>query len=198
MAAFKLASSFLPGCDATVQRGKLGRSDCPMTINPRARLPLLLIAAAAAGALVAVIVFVVGRGSSSHHQVASSGNRGEALAYAQCMRKNGVPDFPDPDAQGRLRGAGHEQQDNPQFRAATEACRELAPGGEHEKLGDPAFVEQMREFSQCMRENGLPDFPDPDAQGRLRGPGHEQQDSPKFRAAMEVCRGKLPGGGGHR
>jgi hypothetical protein len=114
------------------------------------------------------------------------------------MRENGVPDFPDPDAQGRLRGAGHEQQDDPEFRAAQEACRDLAPGGEHEKLGDPAFVEQMREFSQCMRENGLPDFPDPDAQGRLRGPGHEQQDSPRFRAAMDACRGKLPGGGEHR
>jgi hypothetical protein len=114
------------------------------------------------------------------------------------MRENGVPDFPDPNAQGRFRGLGHEQQDDPQFRAATEACGDLAPGGEHEKLGDPAFVEQMREFSQCMRENGLPDFPDPDAQGRLRGPGHEQQDSRQFRAAMAACRGKLPGSGEHR
>jgi hypothetical protein len=56
----------------------------------------------------------------------------------------------------------------------------------------------MREFSQCMRENGLPDFPDPDADGRLRGVGHEQQDDPRFREAMETCREKLPGGGEHR
>jgi hypothetical protein len=48
-----------------------------------------------------------------------------------------------------------------------------------------------------MRDNGLPDFPDPDADGRLRGVGHEQQDNPTYRAAMETCRGKLPGGGQH-
>ena len=118
--------------------------------------------------------------------------------YAQCMRENGVPDFPDPDASGRLRGPGHEQQDDPKFRAAMEKCRNLAPGGEHEKPGDPAFVEQMRKYSQCMRDNGVPDFPDPDADGRLRGPGHETQGDPKFRAAMETCRQQLPGGGQHR
>jgi ubiquitin len=168
-----------------------------MTMHLGPRRPRFLIASAAAPILAAVSLLAAGCGSSSHHGK-SSGDRDQALAYAQCMRKNGVPDFPDPNAQGRLRGAGHEQQDDPQFRAAMEACRDLAPGGEHEQLADPAFVEQMREFSQCMRENGLPDFPDPDAQGRLRGAGHEQQDTPQDRAAMEVCRGKLPGGGEHR
>jgi hypothetical protein len=113
------------------------------------------------------------------------------------MRANGVPDFPDPDAEGRF-SEGEHDSDDPGLRAAQEACRNLAPGGEHQNLGDPAFVEQMREFSQCMRENGVPDFPDPDAEGRLRGAGHEQQGDPKFRAAMETCREKLPGGGDHR
>ena len=169
-----------------------------MTIYPRTRRSRFLAASPAAPILAAVILVATACGSSSSNGAASSGDRGQALAYAKCMRENGVSDFPDPDAQGRLRGAGHEQQDDPQFRAAMEACRGLAPGGEHEKLGDPAFVEQMRKFSQCMRKNGLPDFPDPDAQGRLRGPGHEQQDTPQFRAAMDVCRGKLPGGGEHR
>lgn len=117
--------------------------------------------------------------------------------YAQCMRDNGVPDFPDPDADGEFRGAGHEQQEDPTFRAAMETCRDLAPGGEHERTGDPAFVEQMRQYSQCMRDNGVPDFPDPDADGQLRGAGHEQQDDPTFRAASEACREKLPGGGDH-
>jgi hypothetical protein len=117
--------------------------------------------------------------------------------YAQCMRDNGLPDFPDPDANGEFRGSGHEQQDDPKFKAAQEKCRDLAPGGEHQKPGDPATVAQMRAYSQCMRENGVPEFPDPDANGQLRGQGHEQQDNPTFKAAMEKCRAKLPGGGGH-
>jgi hypothetical protein len=120
-----------------------------------------------------------------------------ARAYAQCMRDNGLPDFPDPDPDGRLRGPTHEQESSPKFRASQEKCRDLAPGGEHER-SDPATVEQMRKFSQCMRDNGLPDFPDPDPDGRLRGTGHEQQDNPTFRAAMQTCRQQLPGGGEHR
>jgi predicted small lipoprotein YifL len=117
--------------------------------------------------------------------------------YAQCMRDNGVPDFPDPDGSGEFRGEGHERQDDPTFQAALEKCRDLAPGGEHENTGDPASVEQTRKYAQCMRDNGVPDFPDPDADGRLRGAGHEQQDDPTFRAASETCRPKLPGGGDH-
>lgn len=120
-----------------------------------------------------------------------------ARAYAQCIRDNGVPDFPDPDANGQFRGPGHEKENDPKFRAAQEKCRNLAPGGEHER-SDPATVEQMRKFSQCMRDNGLPDYPDPDPDGRVRGVGHEQQGNPTFRAAMEKCRQQLPGGGEHR
>jgi hypothetical protein len=120
-----------------------------------------------------------------------------ARAYALCIRDNGVPDFPDPDANGQLRGPAHQKQNDPKFRAAQEKCRNLAPGGEHQR-SDPATVEQMRKFCQCMRDHGLPDFPDPDPDGRLRGIGHEQQDTPTYRAAMEACRQQLPGGGDHR
>src|SRR6266508_5486898 len=115
--------------------------------------------------------------------------------YAQCMRDNGLPDFPDPGPDGRFE-LDHDKfkEDDPKFRAALEKCRDLAPGGEHQNTGDPAYLEQMRNFSQCMRDNGLPDFPDPDADGRLRGLRHEQQDTPQYRAASEACQDKLPGG----
>ena len=119
--------------------------------------------------------------------------------YAQCMRDNGVSNFPDPGPDGRF-ALDHDKfnQDDPKFRAALEKCRDLAPGAEHRNTGDPAYVEQMRKFSQCMGDNGLPDFPDPDANGKLRGVGHERQGDPKFQAAMETCQGQLPGGGDHR
>jgi len=148
-----------------------------------------------AALLVAVALAACVKGAGA---TPTADQREAARKYSQCMRDNGVPDFPDTDAGGRLRGPGHEQQDDPKFSAAMLKCRNLAPGGEHEKAGDPAFVEQMRNYSQCMRDNGVPNFPDPDADGRLRGPGHEQQGDPKYRAAMETCRQKLPGGGQHR
>ncbi len=121
----------------------------------------------------------------------------QARAYAQCLRDNGVPDFPDPDPDGGFSGLSHDKANDPKFQASVEKCRALAPGGQHENLGDPIFVAQVRAYSQCMRDNGVPDFPDPDADGRLRGQGHEQQDDPKFQAANETCRQKLPGGGQH-
>ena len=161
--------------------------------GPRLRLDRRVVAA-----LLVVPLLVLAACGQSNRTGAAPADRAEAArAYAQCIRDNGVPDFPDPDADGELRGPAHEKQDDPAFQAAQEKCRDLAPGGEHEK-SDPATVEQMRKFSQCMRDNGLPDFPDPDPDGRLRGAGHEQQDTPTYRAAMEACRQKLPGGGEHR
>jgi hypothetical protein len=147
--------------------------------------------------LLVVPMLLAACGKNGGNGVAPADKAAAGRAYAQCMRDNGVPDFPDPDANGELRGPAHEQQGNPKFQAAQEKCRNLAPGAEHQE-SDPATVEQMRQFSQCMRDNGLPDFPDPDANGQLRGAGHEQQDNPTYRAAMEACRQKLPGGGDHR
>jgi hypothetical protein len=56
----------------------------------------------------------------------------EALAYAACIRKHGVPSFPDPKAS---RGGGIEWGDlgvdpaSPVLRAAEQACWKLVPGG---------------------------------------------------------------------
>jgi hypothetical protein len=164
--------------------------------HPPARRRRFVTAAVASAALLGVLVLVAACGSSSNDETAPAADQEQARKFAQCIRDNGVPDFPDPGPDGRF-SEGEHDPDDPALQAAQEKCRDLAPGGEHENTGDPAFVEQMREFSQCMRDNGVPDFPDPDADGRLRGRGHEQQDDPTFRAASETCRDKLPGGGEH-
>ncbi len=62
---------------------------------------------------------------------------------------------------------------------------------------DPSQREAARKYAQCMRDNGVPDFPDPDAKGQLTGAGHEQRDAPKFLAAQQTCKPKLPGRGNH-
>src|SRR5690606_10210859 len=106
------------------------------------------------------------------------------LAYAQCMRENGYPEFPDPTA-GRL-----QMQVNPgtapRYRAAQEACRDLAPEG---LAADGVSAEQMDALlalSGCMRENGVADFPDPDAEGRLNLSGTSiNPQSPTVRSAMD-------------
>jgi hypothetical protein len=121
-----------------------------------------------------------------------------ARAFARCMRDNGVPDYPDPDPTGR-QGAGHDtfDRDDPTFKAANEKCRGLLPaGGEHETPG-PEAITGLLKFAQCMRDNGVPEFPDPDANGAFPKEAEQgSHDDPKFQAASEKCRKDLPQHGG--
>jgi hypothetical protein len=124
-----------------------------------------------------------------------------ALAYARCIRENGYPAWPDPNPDGQfvlVRSAGMSF-DDPRRVAAMDACQELRPEG----LGAPGFegedvAEAVLAFARCMRENGVPEFPDPapGAGGRVvMGPGQITFDptSPRFQAALRACAGRLPG-----
>ena len=46
-------------------------------------------------------------------------------------------------------------------------------------------------FSQCMRQHGISDFPDPDSQGHMQikvGPGSDLDPTkPQFKAAQKAC-----------
>jgi hypothetical protein len=55
----------------------------------------------------------------------------QMLKFAQCMRSNGVPKFPDPKAGGALTLGGKFGVDpnTPQFQAAQKTCQKLVPGG---------------------------------------------------------------------
>jgi hypothetical protein len=118
-------------------------------------------------------------------------DRDADLRFAQCMRENGVPKFPDPDANG---GVGIDLNklgvDKATVDAAQEKCKKYAPnGGELQQL-DAEQLEQLRQMAQCMRENGFPDFPDPSDEGlQLNANEHPEwsPDNPRFKAAQEKC-----------
>jgi hypothetical protein len=54
----------------------------------------------------------------------------QEMAFAACMRKHRMPNFPDPDAQGGFVGSPGSGWDpsSPQFQAAQKACAYLSPG----------------------------------------------------------------------
>jgi hypothetical protein len=56
--------------------------------------------------------------------------QGQMLKFVACMRKNGVPDFPDPEG-GKMifKGGDNVDPNSPQFQAAQKACQKLLPGG---------------------------------------------------------------------
>ena len=62
--------------------------------------------------------------------------------------------------------------------------------------------EQALEFAQCMRDNGVPDFPDPQVNGDggmiMGGPGGAGDfDQEAVEKAMEACEDLRPQGGGN-
>src|ERR1700739_4111271 len=122
-----------------------------------------------AGLLVSAAVAACGGSSQSNASSPSSpgggstgtGKGGVTVAYSQCMRGHGLPNFPDPNSQGAIElkassGSGANQIDpnSPQYIAAQKACQKLAGSGttpaeqSHE-------VAQALKFTACMRAHGV-------------------------------------------
>lgn len=133
---------------------------------------------------------------------ASSGgkeDRDAILAYSKCMRENGVPEFPDPEVGegGEFRLALPEGVDKAKVDAAQEKCKRYMPNGGEPPKVDAARLEQMRKYAKCMRENGVPNFPDPSENGGfqldMNELGLDGPDDPKLKAAEDKCRSIMPG-----
>lgn len=111
----------------------------------------------------------------------------KALKWVQCMREKGV-EVPDPDpATGRVQMRFGPGTDQAKVQAAMQECKAFQPFGEGGQGGNPQQLEAQRKFAQCMRENGVPTFPDPQQGGMIRIDPSTGQD-PDFPAAQEKCR----------
>jgi hypothetical protein len=88
-----------------------------------------------------------------------------ALAFARCMRSNGVTNFPDPNPGGGFEfHASPADISSPAFRTAQAKCQRFMPGGGPLSPGPPPSAQtmaQLRRIAVCMREHGVPQFPDP-------------------------------------
>jgi hypothetical protein len=86
-----------------------------------------------------------------------------ALAFAGCMRANGVPHFPDPRAGGGfLFHTGGVDPSSPAFKAAQTKCKRFLPPGPGS--GPPPSAKTLAHYltvARCMRSHGVPEFPDP-------------------------------------
>jgi hypothetical protein len=129
----------------------------------------------------------------------ANGGKGQGARFAECMRDNGVSEFPDPDASGALTIDGvlngsSLDSSSPAWKQAIGACRDLQPPG---FTGDDDVTDEEQErrleFAQCMRDNGVEDFPDP-AKGdplvdtRRIPSAAESGGMDVLHAAMQACR----------
>ena len=116
----------------------------------------------------------------AHAQIRMSGLSGsKATQFSACIRAHGVPNCPDPNAQGviSLSGSDASLPLAPQFQAASKVCRSEI----HLRTAPPSAVQQaeglaeLLKYSQCMRSHGLTNFPDPDdLRWRRQPPGQRR------------------------
>jgi hypothetical protein len=140
-----------------------------------------------------------GGGDKPAVQAPTAGTETKAVKYSECMRQNGVSSFPDPDANGRIQlHAGPGSDLNPQsdtFKQAQETCKQYAPAGAGAQ-GNAQQQAAMLKYVQCMRQNGVPNMPDPQPDGgMLLGPDSGvDPNGQAFKDAQDKCQDQLPGG----
>jgi hypothetical protein len=125
----------------------------------------------AALALIAMVALISACGSSAPAPSGSGGNNTaanaqKAVKFAECMRSNGVSEFPDPGASGKFTIDGVVNGSSldpsaPAFKQAISACKDLEPAGFMGGKRSPPQMQAALKFAQCMRETGVKDFPDP-------------------------------------
>jgi hypothetical protein len=119
-------------------------------------------------AALAMVVISAGCGGtrSGGSHVATATTRAKAVKFAECMRANGVSAFPAPDASGALTidavaNGSSVDTSSAAFKLAVSACKELEPSGLTGRKRSPQEQKAALEFAQCIRDNGVNDFPDP-------------------------------------
>ena len=131
-------------------------------------------------AAVSLALLSAGCGGSAKPPAASTQASG-ALAFARCMRSNGVSSFADPNGSGQLAKETPQQLgvSDARFQAAQSACAHRLPNG---GAPTPAALQQswseFRSFAGCMRRHVVADWPDP-----TRYPRHPERPTFDLQAA---------------
>jgi hypothetical protein len=132
-----------------------------------------------------------------------------ALRFAKCMRANGLPNFEDPKvSDGGLAIALPDGVSPDKADKANQKCKKYLPNGGVPPKLNPQELERQRQFAKCMRANGVPDFPDPQANGggiridKKSGSGGANAGTskvgpgnPTFDKAQRACAKYAPKGG---
>ncbi len=121
--------------------------------------------------------------------------------YSQCVRDHGVPSYPDlvviaghltlPDnaegdaASAALRAAPAAQQ------ACQPILARLPATAQKEQAPSAQDREKLLEFARCLRRNGIPEWPDPQADGSFPIAGTplgDEAKSARMQAATQACK----------
>jgi hypothetical protein len=167
-----------------------------------------------AGSLTAVALLVLALGlagcggSEDEPGVASAessaaGGRGpgddeeQAQKWAACMRGQGVVMKETSEGTAEV---DKEKTSIEKIVSATEKCRSLQPAASAPPRLSPEDIDKRGEYAACLRENGLPAYPDPDprtGESRLSEDlARRIKTDAEAQRALEACRNLLPRTGG--
>ena len=156
--------------------------------------------AVAVGVVVLLVVGLAGCSASGGAGAATTTTSGQQDAAAlwrelvRCARANGMPNLADPqiDSNGRADSPTAPRTRPPACGGpASRSMTGPPPAARDDNDRPPADMQALLRYARCMREHGVADFPDPDAEGNFRvlagstGPGPK---SPSFQRALQACR----------
>lgn len=117
--------------------------------------------------------------------------------YRDCLSANGVKLLDTPTAEG-MPQVDKQRTDVKVLSDAQEKCRRHVPSGGDATRAPAADIETRRRYAACLRENGVPDYPDPDPVTGDPGVGDELgarlKNDPRMATATQACARFQPGG----
>jgi hypothetical protein len=170
--------------------------------------PIALLAAACTSgsrnASVAHLSAAATNASTPSNSAAASDLGTEALAFARCLRANGLPNWPDPESNGafdksKLQATGYSAaltravEDGP--------CKNILPTAAPSTPDSETITTQQQQdyidAVACMRSHGFSNFPDPtfsDGHVTLVPPPGVDTNSTQFSQAQHICQQLIPAG----
>jgi len=151
---------------------------------------------------VATLALVGGcSGGAAHptaHQAPENVNSPDTtlVAMIACFRSHGLASFPDPvfdPNDGRWHLANQRPDITPQVQRA---CASVIPHASPAPAIPSAQLRDLLNYAKCVRAHGVPEFPDPGADGVFRGLGTTMKTDPRIRSASGACERYLASSGG--
>jgi hypothetical protein len=148
--------------------------------------------------LLVLLVLLAGcsaSGGSAGATTTTSGQQNAAAVlqeFVRCARANGMPTLPDLrlDSNGQVSiPPGTPEPPKSVERACRSILERLPASARGDTERPPADIQALVAYARCMREHGMADFPDPQADGRFPLPQSLRGGkTPSFLRANQACR----------
>jgi hypothetical protein len=149
----------------------------------------VILAAALAGCSAAA------GGTSSGSGTSTSTPDDATMAIVNCYRTHGDPSFPDP-VYDPGDGRWHFAVSPGSAPASTQqACQHLFPSSNASPPVPQAQFQALVRLAECLRQHGLPNWPDPDPDGSFGLPPSLLTKSPAWVRAANACARLMPSTG---